>query len=791
MNFEGINNFNDFMNYCKDHDSGYSFEILCKYVLLCHFNFNDIENVYMYTEIPETLKTKLNLPQNDKGIDLLIVYKNKTFKAVQCKYRSNLNNTVSYTELSTYFAQLFFVNKDKQSIKGVYMTNTHDNCEEINKDSRIMAFNYDFFEKLDKEFFDAVRKYILDNTKPEYKRMSLRPYQKECVKTITDYFESNDSNSRCHTILPCGTGKSIVSFNIDKKMCTKKTLVLVPSLYLLSQIYNTYTKESYSTKTKSHYLLIGSDASVDKNKVIKDVDYTTNQTVIDKFLNEYNKRKIIIICTYQSSKLLEHKEFDLIIFDEAHRTVNQEQSFFNFALSDDNIKSKKRLFMTATKKVFKKDSSENEVDDSIICMNNKYLYGPLLFELSLREAIEKGYLCDYLVECMVINDELIKQYKLDNEYIKIEDGEFKIDDIFEMHEIASAFMIKKLFENGSINHLLTYHSTRKKAKHFRTLVENISGIPSHYMEGTTSCRQRNKIIREFKESKKSIICSARVLNEGVDIPIVDSVIFVNGRKSQNDIIQCIGRALRLYENKDVARILLPVLEDEIEDEKTVFGNIYNILKVLKILDTSFIDYFFNKTKGQIVNKKINYSHYNDEISENLKGIELNCKNLEKIIDTKIVDLNYGIENKIEELLKFTKIPDINDKFINGSSVSNFWLKCISNKILEEPYIKLLENDILREDYKNYKKNKGQLTSEQKAKEFLKYVEEHGLIAQTKEDKEIKFSNDQLMWSYWTGIKNNQIKNKKVYEILLKNEIIKNAYDTFQENKKKNLEKKSS
>jgi predicted helicase len=647
MNFENINNLDDFIKRSsKDKNNGYLFEVLCKYVLLCHYTLSsEIKDVWLYKEIPTKIKSELGLPTNDKGIDLLVCYKDNSYKVVQCKFRTTFTNTVSYTELSTFFAQLFLTNDSKEYIKGVYMTTTYENCNEINNTNRIMAFNYDFFETLDKEFFDAVRKRISENKKLKYKNIKLRPYQKECVDKVILFFREN---SRCHTIMPCGTGKSIISYNIDKEMKNTKTLVLVPSLYLLSQIYNTYSRESYNSKVK--YLLVGSDADDENKQFVKDIDYTTDQTIINKFIDKYVNDKIIIISTYQSSELLKNKEFDLIIFDEAHKTVNKEKSFFNFALNDDCIKSNKRLFMTATKKVYANN------DEEIICMNNENLYGQLIYEYTLKNAIEQGFLTNYLIECMLIKDDVIKQYKINNNYIKINDNILNIDDTFEMHEIASAFMVKKLFENGSIKHLLTYHSKCSNAKNFMTLVEKISGIPSYYMDGKTSCAKRNKIVREFSKAECSVICSARVLNEGIDIPIVDSIMFIDGRQSQIDIIQCIGRSLRLYKDKDNARILLPVLEEELQEG--TFGNIYNIIRTLKVYDTSIIDYFTNKSKGLPVNKKlINYTVYSN--SENISGVDITYNDLEENIETNIVDFDNDLKwfdtlEKVKEFIETNK-----------------------------------------------------------------------------------------------------------------------------------------
>ena len=118
-------------------------------------------------------------------------------------------------------------------------------------------------------------------------------------------------------------------------------------------------------------------------------------------------------------------------------------------------------------------------------------------------------------------------------------------------------------------------------------------------DGSTSMSKRKKIIKEYVNSERGILCSARVLNEGVNIPIIDSVCFLDDRKSTIDIVQCIGRSLRLSDKKKMAYVFLPTFIENIDDEfdKKQYGNIVGIIKALKSTDRGIAEYFVLDDKG--------------------------------------------------------------------------------------------------------------------------------------------------------------------------------------------------
>ena len=154
-----------------------------------------------------------------------------------------------------------------------------------------------------------------------------------------------------------------------------------------------------------------------------------------------------------------------------------------------------------------------------------------------------------------------------------------------------------------------------------------------FMDGAMSMDKRRNVIREFERSNIGIICAARVMNEGINIPIIDSECFVDPRQSTIDIVQCIGRSLRKHVNKKISKIIVPIINDNITDETVdddIYGNVIRVLKSLSTVDEGIKEYFMlkhtrKKIKRQIiVNEvldyddyitKIDFDEWNDKINE--------------------------------------------------------------------------------------------------------------------------------------------------------------------------------
>lgn len=630
------------------------FEIITFYLFkLCPVLNNNLEEIWLWNNIPNNILKNLNLPTKDKGIDLLAEIKGNYY-AIQCKFRQDINNTITWKELSTFPGLSFGLNNKIKG--GFFVTNTFDLCKEIEKSEKIESIYGDFFDNLPNNFFENICNDLSKKELVKYNKLVPLPYQNKCINKCKEYFTKN---SRGYIEMACGTGKSITSYWIDKIFACTKTVIFVPSLYLLSQFYIEWVNQSYAEQSKITYFLIGSDADIDN----QDQKYKSNglllftdPEVIREYINK-TKGKLVIICTYQSSDKLaqacnKNIIFDLGIFDEAHKTVGRVNKQFSMMLTDNRITIKERLFMTATPKIYN-GTLDNDNNEEILSMDNEKYYGKQIFQYNTGNAIDDDRLVEYqLITILTTNKEIQENIKK-NKLVQYKDN-FTEE---ESNYLGTILILLKELQNSTCNHLITYHNTVNRAKKFRDFLIIINDIlyknKKIYidsLDGSTSMTKRKKIIKEYIQSEKGILSSSRVLNEGVNIPIIDSICFVDTRYSTIDIVQCIGRSLRKFDKKRLAHIFIPTFIENIDDDNNnnAYGNVIRILKSMKSTDYGITEYFIFKDVGKQVNSRKLFLA--TRFSEIKKSIEINLDEWQNTIMGKIWKINKKNEISEEELI---------------------------------------------------------------------------------------------------------------------------------------------
>lgn len=585
----------------------------------------NLDKIWLYADIPKSILERLGLPSKDKGIDLLAKINSKYY-AIQCKFRQDPGVIVPWSSLGNFFGLSFGMN-DKIA-GGFLITNTYDLCNEVMRSNKVVSIYSDYFDNLPKQFFRSI-----GNDTVLYVKKTPFIHQMECKNAVCDHL---DTERRGYVEMACGSGKSLTAYWIMKQQCKWLGIIFVPSLQLLSQFATDFINQAYAEKEIIDYLMIGSDSDIDSDTKYKSngLILTTDLTYIKKYIIECDK-KLIVFCTYQSAnKLTESidKEFafEIAIFDEAHKTVGQIDKEFGHMLTNKHMRIKKRLFVTATPKFY------NGVDDNIVGMNNEKIYGKCIYTYNTGQAIEDKMLTDYQVLLVTAtNKSIVKDIKK-NKLVKYEE---EFDDM-EANYLGTILILLKKMHDQTINHLITYHGTVARAKLFakllgtiNKLIYNDDDINISSIEGSDSMNTRKNIIRDFNEADKAIICSSRVLNEGVNIPIIDSVCFADARESVTDIIQCAGRSMRLYDGKDLAYIIVPTFVDGFDDDfdKNAFRSVINVLKSLKITDPGIVEYLVLKMNGRKhgrrnlivsepyvnVSKEIDFDKWQDCISTNI------------------------------------------------------------------------------------------------------------------------------------------------------------------------------
>ena len=441
-----------------------------------------------------------------------------------------------------------------------------------------------------------------------------RPHQQEAINNVVEGFQKED---RGQLLMACGTGKTLTSLWIKEALNAERTLVLVPSLGLLSQTLREWTATS---QYPFNWICICSDKSVAKQDKTIDsmienvsalgVPVTSDPVEIKRFL--LGNDGGIVFSTYQSSQLVEESQrspevpaFDIAFADEAHRCAGKVSSAFASILDDQKIRSKKRLFMTATPRVMSKQIKKKADEENInlACMDDVSQFGEVFHQLNFSEAIDRNLLSDYKVVIVGVDDPSVEE-KIINRSIVQTGANLEIDTETLANHIALAKAIKKY----DLSRMITFHSRVKSAKKFsedHPLI--IDWIPEEsksakssmtsYVSGEMNAKNRNTEInklRNISEQEVGILANARCLSEGVDVPTLDGIAFFDPKSSQADIIQAVGRAIRKSENKTDGYIILPVylgdtsnIEDEILQSR--FKDIWSIILALKSQDNSMRD----------------------------------------------------------------------------------------------------------------------------------------------------------------------------------------------------------
>jgi predicted helicase len=698
--------------------------------LITYFTFKlspllnkNVQNVWLYDDVPQKILKKLNLPSKDKGIDLVVEINNEYF-AIQCKFRQNTQTVIKWGDLATFYGLSFGI---ANKIKGGFLfTNTDEMCNEVNKSSKVRVINSDFFKNILPEYFFCNICNLLDNAKiKEYVAKKPFVHQQNCINECIKYYNSNDDDNytykRGHIIMACGAGKSLTSYWVDKNLNNKITSIFVPSLYLLSQFAIDIINQSYAEKCNIQMLLIGSDNDVDddiKHKIYGELKLETVPDKIYDIINDAikNKIKLIIICTYQSSDKLAEAcskddkddiEIDFGIFDEAHKTVGQTNRQFSLMLDDANLIINKRLFMTATPKMYCGKIKDDDNDNNILSMNDETQYGKEIYCYNTGDAIKDKKLVDYDVISLVCTNKDMETMIKSNKLISYK-KEFSYE---ESNYLGTILILLKKMHDGSANHLLTYHNTINRAKKFAEFLEKINkivyeddSICVNHFDGSTGMSKRNKIIKDFTRNKKAILCTARVLNEGVNIPVIDSECFVDERKSTIDIVQCVGRALRTYEGKTMAHIFIPTFIENFDDaelDEKNYGNTIRILKAMKSTDGGITEYFKLKHDGKkIKGRQIVKFEYAGKINASK---EISMNEWSKSIGEKIWQVVDTFEYKKELLFDFVneykRVPTKREQY-NDIRIG-LWLHARKKKIqcVEDKMYKILSvNKIIRGNY---------------------------------------------------------------------------------------------
>jgi superfamily II DNA or RNA helicase len=564
---------------------GDAYEILAKIFFMINkndYNISKDEDIYFYKEIPDNIKKNLNLPEKDKGIDILFLNKFDKYTAVQCKFRSK-DESILFWGGRDHLSHL--IGSGTKCDSYAVFSNAYevdmDVCNKMVEKQNSFKILNDELDNLDASFWENVRNII--DTK-SIKEQEFKPYPDQQIAIDAVIKAKNEGKKRGKVIRFCGTGKSKVAKWIKDKINPDGiTVLLVPSLSLAKQARKDW---------KGDVLFVCSDKTVDKNEDEFPMDSLSLGPNVTNDINEINNytNRIpngIIISTYQSSHLvkeaLKGKKVSIIIFDESHRTACKEDSCYTNLLQDNNgFSADFRLFMTATPRIVSaqiKNRQKNEDLPYIHSMDNESIYGEELDNFSLRSAIDAKRVSPYKLVLTGITDEIIKS-NIDLRKI------VKNNNSYDM--LANIYSLFESIKREKIHHIIVYHSSIDSSKKFVEIINQIStDFYIQHIDGTMSAEKRQNMFKNFKNAKIGILSNARCLTEGIDIKKVDAVMFCDPKSSKIDIVQAMGRSMRIdSENKNkIAHIIVPVYitKKEITEKEIESSNFSTLIYLIKAL----------------------------------------------------------------------------------------------------------------------------------------------------------------------------------------------------------------
>ena len=486
-----------------------------------------------------------------------------------------------------------------------------------------------------------------EDTPDKKPRKTLRDHQ---VTAIEDVFNGFKEHDRGILVMACGTGKTFTSLKIAERLAEEnggnaRIMFMVPSLALMSQTLQEWNEEveipfsawSVCSDTKVNRRRRNTDDLADLATVDLKTPPTTDAANLSESLvtHRHGEGLEVVFCTYQSIDIVHQaqelagddwQDFDLIICDEAHRTTGvtlsgNDESAFVRVHNDQYVRADKRLYMTATPRVYQPHvkNAAKENDAVLASMDDVDLFGPMFHRLSFGAAVNLKLLTDYKVVVLVVPEDQIKPiYQQDAEY-----GELSIPDTAKLAGCWNALAKRRNgftdvqygTDNRPMRRAVAFAKDIKTSKQItaefpelvRRSLQDLTNdetsddleVQCEHVDGSMNAIERGEALDWLKEDieEKHPVCriltNARCLSEGVDVPTLDAVMFLNPRKSQVDVIQAVGRVMRKAEGKEFGYIILPVAvplgvkpEEALNDNKR-FQVVWQVLQAIRAHDDRF------------------------------------------------------------------------------------------------------------------------------------------------------------------------------------------------------------
>lgn len=474
---------------------------------------------------------------------------------------------------------------------------------------------------------------------------SMRDHQERAVRAVSAGLKDG---GRGKLVMACGTGKTYTALKYAEALTNDlgghaNICFMVPSLALMSQSLQDWANDH---EEPMRIWAVCSDTKVGRTKndditdvALADLQYpatTDSARLAESFLEKDDGEGMnVVFCTYQSTETIHRAQqefdlppFDVIICDEAHRTTGvtisgEDESAFVRVHDNAYIEADRRLYMTATPRIYNSQVKNiaTQKDAELCSMDDESLFGQELFRIGFGEAVASNLLTDYKVLVLQVSEEQASEFFQK----QVADGshELNVSDIAKLIGVWNGLAKRKGEalnddfgdDNAPMRRAVAFAKNIKASKavaeEFEGLVQahlaNLSNedttddlnVECQHVDGTMNANERGEHLSWLKTEVETsrpvcrILTNARCLSEGVDVPSLDSVIFLSPRNSEVDVIQAVGRVMRLAPNKKYGYIILPVViptgatpESALNDNKT-YRVVWQVLQALRAHDDRF------------------------------------------------------------------------------------------------------------------------------------------------------------------------------------------------------------
>ena len=459
-----------------------------------------------------------------------------------------------------------------------------------------------------------------------------RPVQKPWplqADAVEDVVEGLNNHDRGRLVMACGTGKTFTSLRIAEQVAPDggRILFTAPTIALVSQARREWLRQ---TTRRLKCVVVCSDPTAGGRNENEDIGIselecpvTTDPVEIAGALGanvsesdgssrddpgrgddsaHCSESTSVVFSTYHSLRRVteaqadhEAPAFDLAIADEAHRTTGallEREGYrkidFQEFHDDERLRARKRLYMTATPRIYTARSkrSLNKKGIEVVDMGDQKVYGPLLHLLPFAKAVQHRVLSDYRVIVLGVSRASVtpslrkrldalhsytsrKNVPTDNDMTRVLGVSLAVNGVTEGSALERPGRLPRAlgFAN-SIARSKWYAKALMESQVLASTTRRMSGgramkVVARHLDASSSALQRNRELRSLadaeREGEARMVCNVKLFTEGVDVPSLDAVAFLDPRDSQVDVVQAVGRVMRKAPGKRFGYIIVPVV----------------------------------------------------------------------------------------------------------------------------------------------------------------------------------------------------------------------------------------